>query len=228
MTSPGIAFQESLKDVDRLMSIHSDLTGTGPGRRHDVDVLNRSGILFACAAFEAFVETLAVDAFTAIVAQASEPGKLPKPMRQAIAKRMRDDPHELKIWDLAGDGWKVVCQQYKTEVLKKYVGPFNTPKAGNIDSLISELIGFPKLSSWWKWTGMTSVKAVSELASFVELRGTIAHGQKPAPKVSKAMVERHTAFLAKLSVRSANTVLLHCHELTGQHPWKPVKYGKIA
>jgi RiboL-PSP-HEPN len=226
-TSPSLVFRDSLTEVHQLMEIHTRLTGTGPGRRHQVEVLNKSAVLFACAAFEAFVETLATDAFTQIVATAKDHSALPKPMLRSIAALLKEDKNDIKIWDLAGTGWRSVCERYKEAILRKHVGPFNTPKPHNIEALVRDLIGLPDLPTAWKWPGMIPTDASTRLKQFVELRGALAHGEKPPPKVGKRDVERFLTFLAPLSVRSSNHVRDYCHSVTGKYPWPSVYIGKI-
>jgi hypothetical protein len=225
--SPSIKFKESLSEVGQLLAIHEQLTGTGPGRRHKVEVLNKSAILFACAAFEAFVESLATDAFSHVVDASPDHSALPKAVLRSIAETVKADRNELKVWELAGTGWRAVCDSYKKAVLSKYVGPFNTPKPHNVESLLRELVGLPDLPQCWKWNGMTAVKAEAKLKQFVALRGSLAHGEKPAPKVTKRDVTTYVSFLAPLSVRSSNHVREHCYKVTGKHPWPRVSYGTI-
>lgn len=210
------------------MGIHAKLTGTGPGRRRNVEVLNKSAILFTCAAFEAFIETLASEAFHHLVSDAADPSALPKPIRKAIAEHIRGDKNELRMWDLAGDGWRRVGQQYKDAVIAKYTGPFNSPKPHNIEALIRELTGLADIHTNWRWKGMTPENAAEKLKRFVELRGGLAHGQKPAPKVSKAQVVSFINFLAPLSVRSANVLRTYCHQQTGKYPWRSVHIGAVS
>jgi hypothetical protein len=224
--SPSIKFKESLAEVRQLLAIHAQLTGTGPGRRHKVEVLNKSAVLFACASFEAFVESLAVDAYAHLVAESNDHSALPTPVLRAIAAQLKADKHELRIWDLAGNGWRHVCEQHKQAVLSKYIGPFNTPKPHNVQSLLKELLGLEDLSACWTWRGVTSSKAKERLTRFVELRGALAHGERPAPKVTLNNVRSHLGFLAPLSVRSSNHVRDYCHKVTGKFPWPKVLYGK--
>jgi hypothetical protein len=210
------------------MLIHAKLTGEGPGRRRNVEVLNKSAIIFICASFEAFVETLASEAFQHLVLDAKSADDLPKPIRKAIAESLKRDKNELRAWDLAGEGWRVVGEQYRESVIKSYTGPFNTPKPHNIKELMRELVGLDDLPSHWKWKGMTSANACEKLKEFVELRGALAHGVKPAPTVTKAQVIRCIQFLALLSVRSANVLRHFCHQATGKYPWSPVQYNSVV
>jgi RiboL-PSP-HEPN len=226
--SPSLLFRDSLKEVSQLLDIHARLTGTGPGRRHQVEVLNKSAVLFTCAAFEAFIESMAEQAFTALVSSATDHNALPKPILRSVANQLREDKNELRIWDLAGTGWKQACDTYRTAILGKHTGPFNTPKPHNIDALFKDLIGLPELSKCWQWPRMRNDAAIAKLKSFVELRGALAHGAQPAPSVTKRDVVRYVAFLAPLSVRSANRVRDYCHQATGAYPWPLVRFRSVS
>jgi len=225
--SPSLLFRDNLQEVFQLLVIHRQLTGTGPGRRHQVDVLNKSAVLFLCASFEAFVEDLASKAFDHLIEKSPSPLKIPVSIRRSIASRVKEDPHELRVWDLADDGWKKVSASYKTQILKKHVGPFNTPKHGNIAGLYKELIGFDAMDSCFKWRGMQSVKAKEKLNAFVELRGGLAHGQRPPPRATKKIVLDHIGFLGPLSVRMSNVVGAYCRTTTGHAAWGAAVFGSI-
>lgn len=51
-----LAFDESRKDIDRLLEIHQRLGGKGKGRRHQLEVLNKSAIVLISAIWEAYCE----------------------------------------------------------------------------------------------------------------------------------------------------------------------------
>jgi RiboL-PSP-HEPN len=226
-TSPSLVFRDSLDEVHALLQIHAQLTSEGPGRRHNVEVLNKSAILFACAAFEAFVENLATNAFEHIVNDSKDHSALPKQILRATATLLKDDKNDIKVWELAGTGWKTVVESYRKGIVFKYIGPFNTPKPHNIEALLRELIGMPNLPASWHWGGMSAAAAQEKLKAFVTLRGALAHGEKPPPKVRKQDVNSYLAFLGALSVRSSNQVRHYCHSVTGKYPWGSVIYGTV-
>lgn len=225
--SPSLLFKENLKEVSTLMAMHAVLAGPGPGRKHKVEVLNKSAILFSCAAFEAFVEDLATRGFDHIVTKSKDCTALPKAILKSIADVVRNDKNEIRVWDLAGDGWRNVAENYKHDLIRKYIGPFNTPKPHNIESLLHELTGFPIAPRIWQWKGMNSKTSKEKLKSFVELRGALAHGIKPAPLVLKKDVTAYIKFLAILSVRISNDVRTYCVKVTNEEPWDPVAYGAV-
>lgn len=224
---PSLRFRDNLKEARELLKIHVKLTGTGPGARRGVEVLNKSAILFTCAAFEAFIEDLATDAFQHLVADAADHTNLPKVLKKAIAEALKADKNELKVWELAGSGWKTVAEQYKLDILRTYAGTFNTPKPHNIESLVRQLTGFQDIHKHWTWHGMSASRASTKLRTFVELRGALAHGERPPPKVTKVDVIDYIDFLAPLSVRCSNEVRAHCQTITGRYPWAEVHFNKV-
>lgn len=226
--SPSLLFKNNLTEVTQLMAMHTAFAGTGPGRKHRVEVLNKSAILFACASFEAFIEDLATRSFDHLVLKSNNHAALPKAILKSIAEVLRNDKNEIKVWDLAGDGWRTVAEHHKQNLIRKYIGPFNTPKPHNIESLLKELIGFPSTYPVWKWQGMTMGASKNKLKAFVELRGALAHGSKPPIPVLKKDVNGYIKFLASLSVRMSNDVRTYCNEVTGEEPWSSVHYGAVT
>jgi len=59
------------------LEIHEGLSGSGPGRRHNLEILNRSALVLLVACLEAFVEDLASHAFDWMLANASEATLIP-------------------------------------------------------------------------------------------------------------------------------------------------------
>lgn len=51
-----LALDTRLRDVDQLMAAHETVGGLEPGRRYDVEGLNRAAVLMLCAHFEGYVE----------------------------------------------------------------------------------------------------------------------------------------------------------------------------
>ncbi len=226
--SPSLKFKDNLEEVNQLLIMHAVLAGKGPGRKHRVEVLNKSAILFACASFEAFIEDLARRSFDHLVLKSKDHTKLPKAILKSIAEALRTDKNEIKVWDLAGDGWRNVAEHHKRNVIMKHIGPFNTPKPNNIELLLKELTGFPETYPVWKWQGMSETASKKKLKDFVELRGSLAHGSKPATPVLKKDVLGYIKFLASLSVRLSNDMCSYCNKNTGEDSWDLVQYGAIT
>lgn len=175
MISPITHLNSSMKDVRRLMQIHKNVGGTGQGRRYGLDVLNKSGVIFVASAWEAFVEEVATQAIDYILNKATSHSDVPLPIRKATAKGLESDKNDLKVWDLAGDGWKPVVTQYRDQVIKDEIATFNTPKPHNVDALYKKLLGIESVSSNWAWQGMSLLNSKDKLKKFMETRGAIAH-----------------------------------------------------
>lgn len=50
------ALNSRLRDVDQLMAAHATVGGLDPGRRYDVEGLNRAAVLMLCGHLEGYVE----------------------------------------------------------------------------------------------------------------------------------------------------------------------------
>lgn len=225
--SPSKRFKDNLGDVFQLLNIHRKLTGPGPGRRNNVESLNRSSIVLLCANFEAFVEDLASSAFDRLVMRASTYQSLPLSIQKSIAKEVKLDKNELSPWTLADNGWKVVAAKFRQKVIDDSISKFHSPKYGNLQSLFKTLVGFEDLETCFRWKGMPPLQAKQKLNKFVTLRGEIAHGKRPAPTVLRAEAIQYTRFLAILSVRLSNEVRDYCRNQTGDIPWYSMHFAKI-
>jgi hypothetical protein len=215
------------EEVDTLLTIHEDVTGDGPGRRHNVEILNKSGVVLLVACWEAFVEDLATTAFDCLMNNAISPSTFPNIVLTGASKALRSDPNETKVWDLAGDGWKRVLKNSRNELLERYVGKLNTPKPKNVDELFEKIIGLSSLSSCWKWRGTTADASKRKLEKLVELRGEIAHRVKATKAVKKQDLLESSQFVARLAARTSNTVRAFVHGRIGTHPWVQVNFGNV-
>ena len=213
-----------MKDAKRLLEIHSDIGGTEQGRRYGIEVLNKSGVMFVAAAWEAFVEDIATQAIDHILSKSADHSSIPLPIRKAAAKGLEDDKNELKVWDLAGDGWKSVVVSYRDEVIREEISTFNTPKPHNVDNLFQKLLGIEKISSNWSWQGVTTDSASAKLRKFIETRGAIAHRGNLRRSITRAYVNGHREFINRLSVRTSNVIRAKVNREIGSFPWHRAKY----
>jgi hypothetical protein len=98
---------DAVPQVQRLIDIHKTIGGTGPGRRRNLESLNKSAIVLTCAFWEAFVEDLASESLRHLAEHAESPSMLPLDLRKSVVKailRNQKNKNELAPWDLAGDG----------------------------------------------------------------------------------------------------------------------------
>ena len=224
-TTPIPEYIENLRsniaEVRRLIEIHVELTGTGPGRRHDVQVLNKSAILLLVATWEACVETLARTSVQFLIENSDSHEVVPAKARAAISRRLRRDNNENAIWDLAGEGWRDALEAQMSVT----VGRLNTPNAANIDSLFEETLGLRHLSSHWYWTGADRKSVIDRLQNLIELRGEIAHKVEATRSVKKSYVNRSIDLVIRLAAISGNRVRGHLIRQTARTPWQSFRKG---
>jgi len=227
MGDPIATLIENTNEVQNLVKAHVRMTGSHPGRRYGVEILNKSGIVMLTACWEAFVEDTASIAYEALIEKSADYRTLPEEVLKKVAKWIKEDRHELKVWSLAGEGWRAVLRDYKVMMLNKYIGPFHNPRAGNIDNLFKDLIGVISVSDKWRWPGMTPQKAKDKLSEYIALRGAIAHRVKASKKVHKRTVIKYAIFINYLAVLTANMTTRYIQSLVGVNPWAHYTYKSI-
>ncbi len=213
------AFDESCDDIDRLLEIHGDFGGSGPGRRVRLEVLNKSGIVLLTALWEAYCEDIAAEALKHMVEHAPEPERIPLELRKQIAKELRANSHELAPWELAGDHWRDFLDARLESMTDERNRRLNTPKASQIDDLFLRALGIPKVSSSWSWPGMSADSARAKLDKYVELRGAIAHRGSAARSVKKAAVSDYYAHVKRLVGETGGRVGQMAKRATGKRLW---------
>lgn len=211
---------ENVKEVKRLLEIHTQISGSSVGARHNVEVLNKSGIVLLVACWEAFVEDLAGSAFQLLLRRAKTPNIFPEKVLMLVAKNLKESRDERRVWDLAGAGWKSVLRNHQEQVLKRHVGSFNTPKSKQIDDLFRALIGLSKVSRKWSWHKCRPADARARLDKLVTLRGVIAHRVSAPRSVLKREVVNAITLVGRLAVATHNAVNASLGVRLGHRPWR--------
>lgn len=135
-------------------------------------------------------------------------------------RSLKDNKNELEIWNLAGDGWREILKQHKSDVIKKYVKSLSTPRTSNVNELFESILGVKDISKNWYWKGMSAKQANKKLEGLITLRGEIAHTVKTA-----ASIKEYDYFLCRLAVISHNRCTDHLGEICGKAPWIKYKFG---
>lgn len=141
MPSAIISFSDNRSDVDDLIKIHRSIGGSGPGRRWNLGVLHKAAIVLTCSIWEAFVEDLIIEAVGHIAQHLTPPDKLPKHLKQQIAKRIKADVNQLSPWDLAGSGWQDVIRRNAFNLVGTATGPPEHAEIAAAKRAIRQLTG---------------------------------------------------------------------------------------
>src|SRR5581483_3685014 len=157
------AFESNCDDVERLLEIHGRMGGSGPGRRHRLEVLNKSAIVLLTAFWEAYCEDVAAEGLEHVVNGARTWAALPKELQKRVAADLKADKHELAVWRLADAGWRGYLRGRLTDLQEERNWAVNTPKADNIDVLFLRAIGLKSISESWHWGGQRSEGARRKL-----------------------------------------------------------------
>lgn len=222
------ALIKNLSEINRLLEIHKEIAGGGPGYKHNVQVLNKSAIVLLLACWEAYVEDLALNCFNLLLVKAKKPTIFPEYVLAIAAKEIIKEKQ--KIWSIANDGWREALNSHKDRIIGRYIerNAFNTPSAESIDRLFSELIGFSSLSRKWYWSGMSIDKSKDKLRTFIELRGNIAHRVQPSKKVPKSIVLEYRSFILRLAVISHNRLNAYLYKKIKMKKWRSYTLGKTT
>lgn len=181
------SLEESLEDVDILLNVHRRVTGGRRGRRgRDANVLNRSGIVLATAAWEAFLEDVAQEAFTFLMRKARTHAAFPNALKVRVVDTLLPQSEKLRFWALAGEGYKPLLRR---ECAMLRAG-FHTPDSASYDDFLLRTVGLRGTSR------KLGTRLSKPLDRFVELRHRIAHGRQQQP-VRRAQVEKYRALLGK-------------------------------
>lgn len=215
------AFAANRLDVERLWEIHQELAGQGPGRKHDVEVLNRAAIVMITSCWEAYVEDVALEAYDYLVAHAPSAQAIPPKVRVLASDPLRTHMDARKVWDLADGGWRAVLSGHRAAVVERWIAHWNTPKSSNVDELFLDLLGIGSLSAAWGWQHQTPENSRKKLNKYVSLRGQIAHRVHHTGSVYKSWSTDYLAFVQKLVGVTDAKVRAHIEASVGAPPWAP-------
>ena len=214
------SFDDNINDVTRLLQLHSKEGGKGTGRRHGLEVLNKSAIVLITAYWEAYCEDVAAEALKHIVRHAKSPDRLSEELKKRIAKQVKGSLHDFEVWKLAGSGWKSYLTNRLATLQEERNRKLNTPKADNINELFVEALGISKISSSWRWQGMSPDQAVQKLDEYVTLRGDIAHRGKHSKSIRRSKVEDFLNFAKLLAEKTDGNVNTNVKQVTkGKALW---------
>jgi hypothetical protein len=127
--------------------------------------------LLIAALWETYCEDVLLETANELIGATDDPHSLPVAIRRAVAKDLKDAPHDLSPWLLAGAGWREVVEARAKRLCRETV--FHSPKAGNVDELFRRTLGIQNITTSWKSSRATDPR--SALDEHVVRRGELAH-----------------------------------------------------
>lgn len=216
-----IKFQDASDDVRSFYTLRQMLKGRKAAVPHLHNVAKGVYVLIA-ALWEAYIEDLAIESATLLVENACNWEQLPLTLQKGIAKEVREDKHDLSPWKLAGEGWRAHCLSRVPALVD--TGKFNTPKPSQIDELFFLAIGLRDLTT--TWTGeIDGVSSRDRLKTFMEIRGSIAHGGAPPVEVSPRMISDFYQAVMSLVEETDEAIRAFVTNATGVAPWEAPTSG---
>jgi RiboL-PSP-HEPN len=198
---------EAYPQAKRLLTIHETLGGGGPGRRRDLEILNKSAIVMTCAFWEAFVEDLATDVLEHLAEHATSARDLSADLRISILNELRREKNELAMWEIADGEWRNILRRRARKITEAEDRGFSSPRSRKIDEFLQNTSGITKLFNSWRWPGTSAPSARSRLDKFVDLRNKIAHrGGPPEESVLKRHAHNGLNLINRLADISPATV----------------------
>jgi hypothetical protein len=177
-----IEFEKNIVDVDHLISTHAAMNNGGRGKK-GLGHITRSGIVMLCATWELYIESLLCESLKILTDRKNSPKDLPTLIKKTLSKLVKEDKHELKPLELAGDGWRSTLLNYA----KAETDLLHTPKSEKLDILYKRYLGMINFSNQWTTSS-------ADLDSFVSKRGEIAHKGRQANyiKIGELKSDRET------------------------------------
>jgi len=169
------SFDANLKDIERLLELHTMVGGTTKGRRYGLEVLNKAAIALITAYWEGYCEDVAAEALAHIVKHAKSSDVLPNELKKQLAKELKDAPHELEVWKIADRRWKKYLGDRLERLKEKRNWDFNTPKTEQINKLFLQAVGIKQISSCWRWPKKMTVNRAAHKLD--KIRG-VARGDR--------------------------------------------------
>lgn len=203
-------FDSLMQDVQNLVTLHPSQQGT-PGRpAGDTGPLLRSTIVLLHTAWENYVEQVAIEGLTFLLAEIGDDhGKLPTPMVQKLATLKNP-------WALAGKGWQLQARL----AVEQTAGKLNTPNVNNSEDLLDLAVGLPNAIHRISWQKMSRKKVVNNVDEFVhDIRGEIVHKGATLSPLNKTRVKNWITFFEGLVPRLDETIGTHLKSAVGTSPW---------
>ena len=198
MSYSTLQYDEQKKEIDGLLSIHSEMRGTaGRGRgASNLEVLHKSAVVLLTACWESFIENILTESVGIMASGLTDTLDLPIEFRKGIALTKSkaltiNATHELYPWSFAGDNWRVLVLKFAE--LK--ISELNTPNSENTKKLFSLLLGIEDITQSWARQRKAASDAADKLDNHLSDRHSIAHGGGMTKTFTKNYIINYRDFL---------------------------------
>lgn len=202
-----IVLSENLRDVDRLLALHTTVGGTSRGRRWNVQCLNKGAIVLICGAWEAFLEDVC-DEGTRYLLSNKPPAGLGVQPAAIWSKAFRATPQpsvdKIAI-DIADAMWNGQC--------------FSTPNASKARGLFERAFGIPDITASWYWPGSSHSMSTTRLREYMDLRHGTVHRSEASKYVRRPTCVQFRDLVCRLADLVENDLGTHCQNHGGARPF---------
>lgn len=202
-------FRENLKDVKRLIESHSELNHEGGGKR-GLGHITRSGVVMLCAAWEVYIEEAVMECVDYFGQYVDHPSELPKTIQKNLSRKVKNAKNELKLLELAGDGWVSTYNNYA----KKSTSNLHSPKCTKINRRFNRYLGIEDISSFWSEEG-------ENVDNFVSDRGEVAHNGRRAKYIQIGTLKNHLSLIRRTTAETDNALAdyMKQNNPANRQPW---------
>lgn len=196
--------KNAMNDINTLLA----LSKTEDGRQHTNNIL-RSAVVLMVAAWEQFIEQLAVNTVQTLTDRLRNPDPLPEKVKDVIALRsVTEDRNNVRrfsrtVWQFADRGWKKAYIQFCERLTEK----FNTASVENTKKVFFNVLGVDDVTAHWVFNSLSAEDCAGRLDDLVDMRHDIAHGANSrTAELTDTYVTNLIEFTANIADLTSQTV----------------------
>ena len=217
------AFDSNMNDIEQLIDYYDTAEAIFKDTKQDIpagaDVVLRAAFVLLITYWEAYLEDVVSEALDHLVAHTRDPAELPKELKQAVAKEIKTDQHELSPWKLAGEGWRDILKARLPQMQEGRDRRFNTPKSAQTRDFIRAALGIADITCCWKVDAKSPEVSSQWLDRNVRIRGKIVHRGKLSKPVSVRVIKAVTDFTKTLVAKTDDNINVELAKVTQKSLW---------
>lgn len=221
VSNARLVFAGNCSDIRSYYTVHWGLKDVKGIRRH-LPVFDKAMYTLVSALWEAYCEDIITEALDILATFCSDPHCLPMGLRKDLDRFVKDNRHELAVWDMAGSGWRDLVRDRLVELQGRREWMFNSPKSSQVDQLFCRSLGIAKLSDSWRIGNKEPDTVRSELDAKIAVRGEICHRHSTEAPVRKRQVKEFfnlVNILVEITDREVGNVIAGATAVHGW--WRP-------